>query len=649
VAQKAWGSATANSGGSSDPAILKLGDQNRIRLLDAGGPRKWRQHAIDGEKLRVLFPSIDENLYRGVTCPRGADGIGNAPCPLDMKPTYQDPEKGTFEQLFPISIRYAANVYDYESGEVKVLIAGKQVFAEFDATAQVGFDPTATDFIIFKMGKDRQTSYKVVRGEAGPLPKEIKPEDLHDLDKYENPTDANRIFEVLAEVGIDYDALPLPQFTLEQANQFVMPYTKHKGMTLEQLAAVDLDFMKWLYGTKREQGQYGDAVFQAMHEVLLSMGEAEPLDDMPKAPPRAQVQQASGPPAVASNGSGSGVNLPNDMVKLISPDGAEVEVPAGAKSAMLAAGFTEPQPEQPATAFPITMVKDGAEVPVDNEAVKTALEAQGFVVKGEDLENVPGMGAAPVEPADNDEVVIDINGTRASMQYAQAKGLIASGAATLVESAASEPQLPPLPADDDEVQVKLNALPTPIAMAFKDARPIVGANQGTFVDENLPKLIQAHAADEHAEQIREDAQQGKVEDTSDPAAQAQTGNPLDKNLTEGPNAAGKFTHPALPGKEYATKGAVTQALNRLAQSGGATADSASSLDTGAPAASPAAGDGGLLEQAKQLLAQSPQWMADFEKLMELFNEVAGKRNISDFTEDELRKLIERLRAEPAAA
>jgi hypothetical protein len=645
VAQKSWGSATANSGGgSTDPNVMKLGDQNRIRLLDAGGPRKWRQHGIDGE----LFDGVDDDTFRSVTCPRGADGTGNAPCPLCMKPTRQA-ENGSFDQQFPISIRYAANVYDYESGEVKVLIAGKQVFAEFDATAQVGFDPTATDFIIFKMGKDRQTSYKVVRGEAGPLPKEIKPEDLHDLDKYENPTDANRIFEVLAEVGIDYDALPLPQFTLEQANQFVMPYTKHKGMTLEQLAAVDLDFMKWLYGTKREQGQYGDAVFQAMHEVLLSMGEAEPLDDMPKAPPRAQVQQASGPPAVASNGSGSGVNLPNDMVKLISPDGAEVEVPAGAKSAMLAAGFTEPQPEQPATAFPITMVKDGAEVPVDNEAVKTALEAQGFVVKGEDLENVPGMGAAPVEPADNDEVVIDINGTRASMQYAQAKGLIASGAATLVESAASEPQLPPLPADDDEVQVKLNALPTPIAMAFKDARPIVGANQGTFVDENLPKLIQAHAADEHAEQIREDAQQGKVEDTSDPAAQAQTGNPLDKNLTEGPNAAGKFTHPALPGKEYATKGAVTQALNRLAQSGGATADSASSLDTGAPAASPAAGDGGLLEQAKQLLAQSPQWMADFEKLMELFNEVAGKRNISDFTEDELRKLIERLRAEPAAA
>ena len=62
---QAWGSATeSKGGGAADPNVLKLGDQNRVRLLDAEGPRKWRQHGIDGEKLHALFPHVDENFFR---------------------------------------------------------------------------------------------------------------------------------------------------------------------------------------------------------------------------------------------------------------------------------------------------------------------------------------------------------------------------------------------------------------------------------------------------------------------------------------------------------------------------------------------------------------------------------------------------------
>jgi hypothetical protein len=423
---QAWGSATENAGGGggADPNVLKLEDQTRIRLLDGEGPRKWRQHNLRGEDLHPLFPSVDESAFRSCTCPRGADGRGTAPCPLDMKPSYRAAD-GSIQQLFPVSIRYAANVWDYASGSVKILMGGKQIFQEFDAVAKAGFDPTACDFLIIKMGKDRQTSYKVVRGGTDPLPQEIKPEALHELDKFEAPDSADRIFEILNDLGVDYDAIELPSFTLDQANSFVIPYTKYKGQTMEQLYATDPDYMKWLYGTKRDQGQYGDAVFQAMHAVLLDAGETTPIDDMPKAPPRASVKQAPpAPPAGPSAEVKAG-----DAVLLVPPGGGEpTEFPRGALAGLLAAGFTEsilPEPDPIAPPAPehVILVGPGG----DEQDVSQLPDAA-----------IGAMLAAGYKPkaafGDDDEVPINIGGAVTTMKYSVAKTLIESGAAALVEA-----------------------------------------------------------------------------------------------------------------------------------------------------------------------------------------------------------------------
>ena len=93
---------------------------------------------------------------------------------------------------------------------------------------------------------------------------------------------------------------------------------------------------------------------------------------------------------------------------------------------------------------------------------------------------------------------------------------------------------------------------------------------------------------------------------------------------------------------------MTQALNRLASQGGGPAP-ASPPAASAPAQPAPATDGrdAKIELARGLMATANggKYMADFPVLLELFNEVAGKRNIQEFTEPEIDKLIERLRAE----
>lgn len=612
MSQSTWGSATdKQSGGGSDPNILKLGDSTRVRLLDEG-PRKWRQHFIES--------TSDPDQGRSVVCPKGADGRESAPCPLCMKPVDSDGKT----RLFPISRRFATNVWDYESGSVKVLLGGPQIFEEFDSVAKVGMDPTATDFVIFKSGKGTNTSYKVIRGDTSPLPQQITPDMLHDLDKYDVPATQEKIFEVLDELGWDYDALEMPSFTLDAAEKMQMPYGRMKGLTIEQVVAQDTDYAKFLHTSKKDQGSYGDPIFVALQTVLEDRGEVPPLEDVP-APPRPASASAPSTPAPTDPG----------MIDLINPAGETIQVPAAARDAMLAAGFTEPPvPEvQPQASGEQTLVgPDGNEVTVPDVAV-AGLLAAGFKQKTE-------APAADAEPSDDTIVEVDISGTKAELPYGQAKGLIAAGTATLVKADAEAPEAPPaepafqLPGDDEQVNVLIGGNPVP--MPFATAKATVASGAATFEDSRITAALDDDGA------VKEQIQAAAASDPSPPAGHVD----LDPSKAE-QGEDGRWRHPALD-KDYATKGAVTQALNRMKKDD-APAAAAPAASTPVPASNGAAASGAaasgkeaLLEIAKNKMASMPELTKDFKVLLGIFQEVAGKRNITDFDEGELQKLIAKL-------
>lgn len=576
MAEAGWGTVTekGKGGGSADPNVLKLGDSTRIRVLEPTA-RRWRQHFIES--------SSDPDQGRSVVCPKGPDGRDQMPCPCCMKPV---DEKG--KQRFSISRRFATNVWDYESESVKVLIAGPQVFDEFDADAKLGMDPTATDYIIFKSGKGTQTSYKVRRGDPGAGPT-VGPDDLHDLSKYDTPTSAEKILELMEEMGIDYDSLEMPSFTLEEAEKFTIPYGKHKGQTIEWLVANEQDYCEYLHNAKKEQGNYGDPVFVALQVCLEDIGAVEALDQMPTTPPK--PAQASPAPSPATESAPADP----DVITLIGPDGKPQEVPALAKDALLQAGYTEPQPDEPAeepAGEPDIdangnhgVSKDGQTIYVPEAAVEAML-SQGYarVFRG-----APAQ-AAPAEPAYQ------------------------------------------LPGDDDEVQFKLNVVPAPVAMAFKDAVRLANDGEGTFVDEQL-----AAAVDKlDTKGVQQEVAAAAAADPSPPDG----ADPLDPDLMA-QNDDGRWTHPALD-KDYAAKGGVTQALNRLRNKSGDTPPAASN-----GAATNGTGKDAKLETAKALLAGREDLTKDFQSMLDLFQKVAGKRNITEFSEQDLDNLITELQTTAA--
>lgn len=280
-----WGSlnespsqSSGGGGGGSNPNVMRLQTTNRVRILDSR-PARWRQHIVEN-------PDNPDSVTF-MTCSQ--DG-----CPLCRKPEGPDPKTGKSRRYFPVQRRFATNVWDYESGSVKILIAGPQVFDEFASASELGYDPAECDWIIHKTGTGKQTSYKLVRGDKEPFGQEITPTMLHDLSKYITPPSDEQIFETLERMGIDYDALPTYDFSLEEALSFVMPYGKHKGMTIEQMMASEEQYAQWLHSKKSEDGAFGDPVYLAINTVLENRNGVNPK--MPEAATLpAEVEVASQP------------------------------------------------------------------------------------------------------------------------------------------------------------------------------------------------------------------------------------------------------------------------------------------------------------------------------------------------------------------
>lgn len=315
-----WGESGGKQG-SGDPNVLRLKDSQTVRLVD---PEKvyWRQHVVENVE--------DSEQTEFVICP------GPAKCPLCRKPA---DKKGN--RYFPIQRKYATNVYDYATSSVKVLIAGPQVFDEFDDVAEVGINPMSSDWTIHKVGKGRNTKYKMSRHDAKAFEGEVTPDDLHDLAKYSTSKSEVQIFEILEKMGYDYDALEVPTFTLDEAEAFEMPYGKYKGMTIEQILAQDDQYVDWIYGQKKNDGALGDPVFLAFHKVLVSRGMVPELDDAGEP----QAEEASSEQPEAEDKQPDQESEKTEKVTLKSPDGELTTVPPTAVAALIGAGFEVVDPD----------------------------------------------------------------------------------------------------------------------------------------------------------------------------------------------------------------------------------------------------------------------------------------------------------------
>lgn len=590
------GEETQKSGG--DPNILQLKDQTKIRLLDDSGAGgiAWRQHTIKH--------ADDSDQVEFAVCP------GPKLCPLCRKPTNKEGK-----QNFPVSKRFATNVWDYGSSSVKVLIAGPQVFDEFKAAQAVNIDPTSCDWLVHKMGKGIQTKYKMVRDNASPFQfaDQVGPDAMINLDKYGADTAPEKIFELLEKAGIDYDAIETQTFTLEEAMEFVLPFGRCKGLTVEQALAQDQEWCEWLHGTMRDEERFNEPVFMVLQIVMESRGLVGPVDET------GSVSQAGAAPAndetpveeTAPTAAGP------EMVTLIATDGTEQEVPKEAEAALLAAGYTvkeEPEPKPPAApevTYPV-MLKgpDGSEVPAPTAEAAAAMESAGFT------RVEPAAAAEEPPPAE--------------------------------EPAPTPPEPTPVPADRSvTVTMAGSTLPMPFKAALTTAR---AGTPVTFTEEDVDAYAQLliSTGGEPPESAEAPAQSAEMDAMHKEAQDPQPS-------TDGPRDPEKPFECQVPGCEWAgkTQGSLTQHMNREHADAPAASPAAPQATeqpgqaTPPPspaAAAPAPAGGDVRERVKMLLAKQPS--KDYKKLLALFEEVAGKRDISKFTDEELAALEAKLLEQP---
>jgi len=568
---------------SGDPNILKLEATTKIRPLD-NLVADWRQHTIQNPK--------DDQQITMVVCP------GPRSCPLCRKPT--DPTKPNNDNArFPMSKRYGANVWDYESQSVKVLVAGPQVYDEFRTAAKMGIEPMTCDWTIVKEGTGRNTKYQVVRHNAEPGPT-VTPDQLLNIAKYEAPTSVESIFDTLEKYGIDYDALPIPEFDLDEALSFVMPYTSAKGLTIEKFLDTDPDKAQWLHGQKLEQGQLGDPVFIALQTAMQERGMVPELEEALAAMPEPVGEQ--GPSGEDAGVGSQAVGPPGQPepqvtqalskkpgpgeVTLIANSGMPVNVPESSVESLLKAGFTYPPEDKP------------AETPTPDADTPTQVRIAGQVVTLKRIEAVKMVAAGNAEWVDGSDDPAE--------QELKAK---------------EEPLKLPLP---DEV-IELDVGGTVVPMAYVTGAQLVDTGSAKFVDQDI---VAAHQkvkdkADQHAV-----AEQAEAEQQNPQAVPA----PAEPDDPEKPHKC------PTCGKGYKSKGGLTQHINR---DHGAS-DTPSS--TAAPAAAPAAASGGesdvdksLLERVKDKIARSP-FAKDYNTILSIFESTTGKKNIMEMDDAELVKL-----------
>jgi hypothetical protein len=563
---------------SGDPNILSLKDSTKIRLIDGAKGIRFKQHTIKH--------ADDPEQIEFVVCP------GPKICPLCHKPVRKDGR-----QNFPVSRRFATNVWDYGSGAVRVLIGGPMIHSEFEAADEVGIDTTSCDWIIHKMGKGLQTKYKLVRSDATPFEEAVGPDDLLNLDKYGESTSPEKIFELLERAGIDYDAIEIQEFTLEEAMQFVLPFGQGRGLTVEQAVAQMPDWCEWLHGVKVQDEQFNDPIFICLHLVMKDRGIVGDIEDTMTAsqPPNDETPVES---ATEDSPPPTGSEQPT-LVMLLDTEGREVEVPADAVEPLLAAGFSripepEPEPEPEPAEDPnalVQLVKDGLEIEVPPDAVEPLLAA-GYtrVAAAPESEESPAQEQSPETTTGRvvtagEGIHVRIHGQTIPMAF---------GAAFSAKQAGTD-----LEWADPEVE------------AFATLLASTGGEPPTEKPAGQPAQSEAEAA-MHAE-----AQNPQPEQDDRPF----------RCDVEGCDWSGK------------TSGALTQHRNR-------THGEVSQQPQGQQATPPPSGDKEtVLTRVRTLLATRPE--KDYRKLLDLFEEVAGKRDISAFSEQELLALEERLQADAA--
>lgn len=257
------GDASLAPSGASNEVILEVGKARRVRLLLKGDeqPYSFFQHTLEREK--VGDNGQIEKLFRTVNCPKTKLNP-YAPCPL------------CDGQQARRRVRHASRAYDYDTQSAKYLTGGEQIWKPIATLAKVGMDPNTVDWAIMRTGKDRNdTEYSATNmGPAQYIPTQEMYETLADPREEYKPHSEEEMKAIVEGMGLNWASLIVPppiQYppTLQDALNHVIPNTKYKGQTMEQVWNTNKGMIEFFSNSNRITPEKASA-----QVILVALGGA---------------------------------------------------------------------------------------------------------------------------------------------------------------------------------------------------------------------------------------------------------------------------------------------------------------------------------------------------------------------------------------
>lgn len=228
------------SEGSRDKSHLSIKSSQTVKIHILLNP---------GEEPISYWTHYLRNARRSVICP------GRDTCPICK------------QGIIKSTRRHAVNVYDYDSNSVKILEQGQTVMQQLKLIYDQYQGLDGVDITIRRIGEGRETTYTVI-----PMPL-ASPFPHTNLERFEiailkTPNTPEEIQTLLngavaeGNVGPTTSSAPTSSTPVPSASSNALLFGKYRGMTLEEVAVKDMNYVKWCAENIQDEKvkQYAQAI-----------------------------------------------------------------------------------------------------------------------------------------------------------------------------------------------------------------------------------------------------------------------------------------------------------------------------------------------------------------------------------------------------
>lgn len=151
--------------------------------------------------------------------------------------------------VFKARSTHAGHAWDYDEGRVGILEAGNQIWESLKQYVDRGVDLSVRDIMITKTGEKRDTKYGVIVLDPSEFNVTLPPKsEWPKLEDRYQPATYEQVLQDLVELGFPNpeEIWQMRELPLEVAQNYEIPFGKHRGKTLKEVYTQDTSYITFL-------------------------------------------------------------------------------------------------------------------------------------------------------------------------------------------------------------------------------------------------------------------------------------------------------------------------------------------------------------------------------------------------------------------